>query len=89
MKSIVQHLRERKNLTQTELAEKSGLSLRTIQRIEAENIPKRFTLKALPNVFETLPEELIPSKEIIKLVRAKLVNFSSLSGHVRKVWRIA
>jgi transcriptional regulator with XRE-family HTH domain len=82
MKSIVQHLREEKNLTQTELAEKSGLSLRTIQRIEAGNIPKGFTLKALANVFETEPEKLIPSKEITKFDRAKLINFSSLFGLV-------
>ncbi|RKR09214.1 uncharacterized protein DUF4870 [Flavobacterium sp. 90] len=80
MKSIVQHLREGKNLTQTELAEKSGLSLRTIQRIEAGNIPKGFTLKALANVFETEPEKLIAFKEITKLDRAKLINFSSLLG---------
>ena len=80
MKSIVQHLREKKNLTQTELAEISGLSLRTIQRIEAGNIPKGFTLKALANVFETEPEKLIPTKEITKLDRAKMINFSSLSG---------
>jgi len=82
MKSIVQHLREEKNLTQTELAEKSGLSLRTIQRIEAGNIPKGFTLKALASVFETAAEKLIPSKEIINLDRAKLINFSSLFGLV-------
>jgi DNA-binding XRE family transcriptional regulator len=82
MKSIIQHLREGKNLTQTELAEKSGLSLRTIQRVEAGNIPKGFTLKALANVFETEPEKLIPSKEITKLDRAKLINFSSLFGLV-------
>jgi DNA-binding XRE family transcriptional regulator len=82
MKSIVQHLREEKNLTQTELAEKSGLSLRTIQRVEAGNIPKGFTLKALANVFETEPEKLIPCKEITKLDRAKLINFSSLFGLV-------
>jgi len=80
MKSIVQQLREEKNLTQTELAEKSGLSLRTIQRIEAGNIPKGFTLKALANFFETEPEKLIPSKEITKLDRAKLINFSVLLG---------
>ena len=53
MKSIVQQLREERNLTQTELAKKSGLSLRTIQRIEAGNIPKGFTLNALAIVFET------------------------------------
>lgn len=80
MKSIVQHLREEKNLTQTELAEKSGLSLRTIQRIEAGNIPKGFTLKTLANVFETEPEKLTPSKEISKIDRAKLINFSTLAG---------
>lgn len=80
MKSIVQHLRVEKNFSQAELAEKSGLSLRTIQRIEAGNIPKGFTLKALANAFETEPEKLIPSKEITKLDRAKLINFSSLFG---------
>lgn len=80
MKSIVQHLREGKNLTQTEVAEKSGLSLRTIQRIEAGNIPKGFTLQALANVFETEPGKLIPTNEIVKTDRAKLINLSSLMG---------
>lgn len=80
MKSIVQQLREEKNLTQSELAEKSGLSLRTIQRIEAGNVPKGFTLKTLANIFEMEPEKLIPSKEIVKLDRAKLINLSSLIG---------
>jgi len=80
MKSILQQLREEKNLTQSELAEKSGLSLRTIQRIEAGNIPKGFTLKTLANIFETEPEKLVPSKEIVDLDRAKLINLSSLIG---------
>ena len=39
--------RERLNLTQEELAGKSGVSVRTIQRIESGQVPKRFTLKAL------------------------------------------
>ncbi len=82
MKSILQHLREKENLTQTELAEKSGLSLRTIQRIEAGNIPKGFTLKALANVFEIEPEKLLPSKEAANLDRAKFINFSTLFGVV-------
>ena len=80
MKSIVQHLREEKNLTQTELAEKSGLSLRTIQRIEAGNVPKGYTLKALAFFFETEPEKLIPNKVILNVERAKLINICSLSG---------
>mgnify|MGYP003598873837 CR=1 FL=1 len=35
------------NLTQEELAEKSGISVRTIQRIESGTKPKGYTLKAL------------------------------------------
>lgn len=82
MKAIVQQLREKKNLTQTELAEKSGLSLRTIQRVEAGTTPKGFTLKALANAFNTEPENLLPAKESTNLDRAKLINFSSLLGIV-------
>lgn len=80
MKSKVQQFREEKNLTQSELAQKSGLSLRTIQRIEAGNIPKGFTLKALTNTFEIEPEKLSPSKENTKIDRIKWINFSSLLG---------
>ncbi|WP_188051623.1 helix-turn-helix domain-containing protein [Flavobacterium sp. GP15] len=82
MKTIVQQLRKEKNLTQTELAEKSGLSLRTIQRIEAGNIPKGFTLKTLVKTFEIEPEKLISAKEITKIDIAKLINLSSLMGLV-------
>ncbi|MCY1375635.1 hypothetical protein D9M69_630640 [compost metagenome] len=39
-------------------------------------------MKALANVLETEPEKLIPFKEITKLDRAKLINFSSLFGLV-------
>ncbi|SHH53509.1 helix-turn-helix domain-containing protein [Flavobacterium defluvii] len=81
MKTKVQILREEKHLTQTELAEKSGLSLRTIQRIEAGNIPKGFTLKALAKSFEVEPENLILNSEIDpEIKRAKLINFSALSS---------
>jgi transcriptional regulator with XRE-family HTH domain len=34
--SELKKIREKQNLTQEELAEKSGLSVRTIQRIEAD-----------------------------------------------------
>lgn len=80
MKSIVQDLREKSNLTQTELAEKSGLSLRTIQRVEAGKTPKGYTLNALAKVFNIEPKTLLPSNEITKLDRVKLINFSSLLG---------
>jgi len=80
MQSKVKTLREAKNQTQTELAEKSGLSLRTIQRIESGNIPKGFTLKAIAKTLEIEPENLFSKKEIIPIDRAKLINLSALFG---------
>lgn len=80
MKSIVQQLRESKYLTQTELAEKSRLSLRTIQRIEAGNIPKGYTLKALATAFEIDAEKLISAPDALNLDCAKLINLSTLLG---------
>lgn len=81
MKTIVRQLREEKKLTQSELAEKSGLSLRTIQRIEAGNIPKGFTLKTLAKTLETEPEKLfIKDEKDINTNRAKLINLSALFG---------
>ena len=80
MKNKVKFLREEKNMTQNELAEKSGLSLRTIQRIEAGNILKGFTLKTIAAALETTSENLIVKKETIQIERAKLINLSVLSG---------
>ena len=81
MHSKVKILREQKNLTQTELAEKSGLSLRTIQRIESGQSLKGFTLKAIAQTLETEPENLFSKEEEnIQIDRAKLINFSALAG---------
>jgi len=82
MKNNIQVLRESKGLTQTELSEKSRLSLRTIQRMEAGNVPKGFTLKAIAQALETKPEELLTSQELTNIDRAKLINLSALSGLV-------
>lgn len=46
MQSKVKLLRKQKKLTQTQLAEKSGLSLRTIQRIESGQSLKGFYFKS-------------------------------------------
>ena len=43
--SKLKNLREFQNLTQEELAEKSGVSVRTIQRIETGKKPKGYTLR--------------------------------------------
>ncbi|MCA6067815.1 helix-turn-helix domain-containing protein [Chryseobacterium sp. RG1] len=81
MSNQVRILREKQHMTQTELAEKSGLSLRTIQRIEAGSIPKGFTLKALAQALHTEPEKIVPSvEEKSKNDRAKLINLSALCG---------
>lgn len=81
MRNKIKLLREQKNMTQNELAEKSGLSLRTIQRIEAGNIPKGFTLKAIAQSLNIEPENLMKGmEEKAKIDRAKLINFSALSG---------
>lgn len=83
MKNQVKILREAKNMTQNELAEQSGLSLRTIQRIEAGSILKGYSLKAIAKSLETDPEKLIPVvEEPTRIDRAKLINFSALSGLV-------
>ena len=48
--SKLKTIREFQNLTQEELAEKSGISVRTIQRIETGKTPKGYTLKVLAKV---------------------------------------
>lgn len=45
--SALRKIREQHNLTQEELAAKSSISVRTIQRIEAGTEPKGYTLKTL------------------------------------------
>ncbi|BAP32692.1 helix-turn-helix protein [Chryseobacterium sp. StRB126] len=50
--SKLKDVREQKNLTQEELSEKSKISVRTIQRIEAGTEPKGHTLRALAKALE-------------------------------------
>ena len=56
----IKELRNRKGFSQEELSEKSGLSLRTIQRIEnGETEPRGDSLKRLSVAFEVNPDDLI------------------------------
>lgn len=57
--SELKKIREKQNLTQEELAEKSGLSVRTIQRIEAGTEPKGYTLKTLASSLEVSEADLL------------------------------
>ena len=57
---ILPELRNRKGFSQEILAEESGLSLRTIQRIEnSENVPRGKTLNLICDVLEIDVEELM------------------------------
>ncbi|OPB95147.1 XRE family transcriptional regulator [Elizabethkingia meningoseptica] len=81
MKNRVKILREGKNMTQNQLAEKSGLSLRTVQRIEAGSILKGFSLKTIAEALEVHPGDLKETpEEPADISRAKLINLSALSG---------
>lgn len=81
MKNKVKILREAKSMTQNELAVISGLSLRTVQRIESGSSLKGFTLKTIANSLQTEPENLIvETKESSATERAKIINLSALSG---------
>lgn len=74
-------LREQKHLTQEELAEKAGVSVRTIQRIEAGTVPKGHTLKTLAETLEVSKEDLldVETEELNNnLLWLKLINLSSL-----------
>lgn len=56
----VKGLRKRKGLSQEELTENSGLSLRTIQRVEnGETEPTGDTLKKIAHALNVTPNELI------------------------------
>ncbi|MDX1471208.1 MAG: helix-turn-helix transcriptional regulator [Flavobacteriaceae bacterium] len=73
------HFRTQKNLTQEELSELSGLSVRTIQRIEAGNSPKGHTLKALCKALELKEEDFIEDKpEVSNESKLVYINYASL-----------
>lgn len=77
--------RKKLNLTQEELAEKAGVSARTIQRIEKGTEPKGHTLKALAKALEINESNLKESKQEAKAMvdnvdheTIKWINLSSL-----------
>lgn len=80
--------REKLNLTQEELTEQSGISVRTIQRIEAGTEPKGQTLKILAKTLGIEENELLNQEEIspdpqvevpaINYSLLKIINLSSL-----------
>lgn len=79
--SKLNKIREKFNLTQEELSDKSGISVRTIQRIESGNEPKGQTLKILAKALGIKENELLRKQEIpneINLTLLKVINLSSI-----------
>jgi transcriptional regulator with XRE-family HTH domain len=73
-------IRQKLNLTQEELFERSGISVRTIQRIEAGTSPKGYTLKALAKGLGVNEDELVEKEEAASEDTRwlKLINLSAL-----------
>lgn len=79
--SKLKEVRDKLNLTQEELSNQSGISVRTIQRIESGTEPKGQTLKILAKSLNVQENELIKTPENpaqIDISFLKIVNFSSL-----------
>jgi transcriptional regulator with XRE-family HTH domain len=62
---IVKKLREEKHWSQEQVATMAGLSLRTIQRVEAGNPASKETLKSLASVFEIEVSKLTERVKVI------------------------
>lgn len=69
--SQLKKIREEKNLTQEELAEKSGISVRTIQRIEAGTDPKGYTLKTLVATLDISEKDLLIADILKQEIKAE------------------
>lgn len=69
-------IREEQNLTQEELSEKSGISVRTIQRIESGITPKGYTLKALSNALKISGKELLNEAPPTQLSEKETISIS-------------
>lgn len=73
--------REKLNLTQEQLSEKSGISVRTIQRIESGNEPKGQTLQLLAKALGVHEDKLLEKEEAeieASTTLIKIINLSSL-----------
>ncbi|MBL4670466.1 MAG: helix-turn-helix domain-containing protein [Flavobacteriales bacterium] len=72
--------REKLNLTQEELAAKSGVSVRTIQRVESGIRPKGYTLNALSKALEISKDDLLKEKVESVKDNKKLIKYINLSS---------
>lgn len=78
--NILKRIREQRNLTQEELADLSGISVRTLQRIEAGTEPKGQTLKILAKTLEVKEREFMNEPESLPPVNLSLIKVINLSS---------
>ncbi|MBN4071220.1 helix-turn-helix domain-containing protein [Crocinitomix catalasitica] len=77
----ISHLRKLKGLTQEELADRTNLSSRTIQRIESGEVdPRLYTLKVIAEALEISMEEFNTPPEEDERSPLALLHLSALSG---------
>lgn len=62
--SALKRVREGQHLTQEELSLNSGISVRTIQRIESGVLPKGHTLKALAKALQVSENDLLGNPDV-------------------------
>jgi transcriptional regulator with XRE-family HTH domain len=72
---IIRELRTKKGMTQEDLAAKTDITVRTIQRIESGEVdPRAFTLQSIANALEVDYQVLINSEDEITSERVKQNN---------------
>ncbi len=79
--SKLKDYRELQHLTQEELAEKSGVSVRTIQRIEAGTPPKGHTLKTLAKALHVEEKNLVEAAQAdqkVNYTKVKVINIATI-----------
>jgi transcriptional regulator with XRE-family HTH domain len=81
----IQKMRLKKGWSQQQLAEMSGLSTRTVQRIEAGAPPSLETLKSLAAVFEVDIQDLQPEAEMNGVTNQTELEEKLAFDHVRKL----
>ncbi|MBD2705682.1 helix-turn-helix domain-containing protein [Spirosoma sp. BT702] len=75
--------RRQRNLSQEELANLSGLSLRTIQRLEkSESVGSAYSLRTLARAFQLNPEDLMAPQSSLNTIS----NPASLANLLRLNW---
>ena len=76
-------IRTQKGISQQELAEEAGLSIRTIQRIErGENEPQGFTLRSICEVLGFPPEDLFEDHKVENKGVLQVLHLISVIGLV-------